>query len=76
MSPIARSAGWWRTRAPRERAMLALMAVFAWLSFRDAVRFRRSGRPGDVSLQLPERLQRRIHEVMRRGLRRRSPSRC
>jgi general secretion pathway protein M len=34
MSPIARAAGWWRTRAPRERAMLALMAIllaaFAW----------------------------------------------
>jgi cytochrome c biogenesis protein CcdA len=52
--------------------MLVLMAVFAWLSFRDAARFRRSGDPGDVSLQLPQGLQRRIHEAMKRGLRRRN----
>jgi cytochrome c biogenesis protein CcdA len=52
--------------------MLALMAVFAWLSFRDALRFRRSGNAADVSLQLPQGIQRRIHATMKRGLRRRS----
>ena len=52
--------------------MLALMVLFAWLSFRDAARFRRSGSPGDVSLQLPDSIKRRIHDVMKRGLHRRN----
>ncbi len=52
--------------------MMALMVLFAWLSFRDAARFRRSGNPADVSLQLPEGIQRRIHAAMKRGLRRRN----
>ncbi len=52
--------------------MLALMVLFAWLSFRDAARFRRTGNADDVSLRLPARIQSRIHEVMKCGLRRRN----
>ena len=55
-----------------DAAMLILLAAFAWLSFRDALRFRRSGDPADVTLQLPAGIKRRIRETMRRGLRTRS----
>lgn len=47
------------------RVMLTLLGVLAFLSFRDAWRFHRSGRAGDVTLQLPDGLKRRIHGVMR-----------
>ncbi len=48
--------------------MITLLAVLALLSFHDAWAFRRSGQPGDVALQLPSRLKRRMHEVMRTNL--------
>ena len=51
-----------------DAAMVALLAVLAWLSFRDAWRFRRTGNPGDVSLQLSAGGKQRIHAIMRRGL--------
>lgn len=52
--------------------MLGLMVLFAWLSFRDAIRFRRTGNPAEVALQLPDSLKNRIHAVMKRGLRMRN----
>jgi len=55
-----------------DAVMIAAMTVFAALSFRDAWRYRRTGKSADVSLKLPEGIQRRIHEIMRRGLRKRS----
>ena len=51
-----------------ETVLIALLLLFAFLSFRDAWRFRRSGRSGAVALQLPERIRNRIHAVMRSGL--------
>lgn len=42
--------------------------VFAYLSFRDAWRFRRSGDAKDVALQLPLAVKKTIHAVMRRGI--------
>ena len=42
--------------------------VFAYLSFRDAWRFRRSGDARDVSLQLPHSVKKIIHTVLRRGI--------
>ena len=48
--------------------LIAIMACFALLSFRDAVRYRRSGRASDVSLKLPEKIHARIHRVMKSGL--------
>ncbi|NLG35536.1 MAG: hypothetical protein GX548_09310 [Lentisphaerae bacterium] len=44
------------------------MIPLAALSFRDAFRFRRSGSPGDVTLQIPRRVKARIRAVMRGGL--------
>ena len=55
-----------------DTVMIAVLAVFAWLSFRDALRYRRTGDPSAVTLQLPDGLKTRAHEVMRRGLRTRS----
>jgi cytochrome c biogenesis protein CcdA len=40
------------------------MIPLAALSFRDALRFRRSGRPEDVSLQIPKRIKSGIHAFM------------
>ncbi len=48
--------------------MAALLLLMAFMSFRDAWRFSRSGKAEDVSLQLPRRLKLMIHAVMRRGL--------
>ncbi len=48
--------------------MIAVLAIFAVLSFADAWRFRRSGAVDSVKLQLPEKLKLRIHAIMRRGL--------
>ena len=42
--------------------------VLAFLSFRDAWRYRRSGNAAEVSLQLPRAVKQVIHTVMRRGI--------
>ena len=42
--------------------------IFAWLSFRDAWRYRRSGDAHDVTLQLPLAVKKAIHAAMRRGI--------
>ncbi len=52
--------------------LIGVMLVFAFLSFRDAIRYHRSGQSGDVVLKLPTSLQGRIHRVMKSGLRKRS----
>ena len=51
-----------------EWAMIALLLLFAFLSFRDAIRFRKSYDGHDVTLQLSTGMKKRIHAVMRRGL--------
>lgn len=48
--------------------MISLLLVFAFLSFRDARRFRRNGKAEQVTLQLPDKVKRKIHSVMRYGL--------
>ncbi len=60
--------GYRMLQAGIEWGMTGLLLVFAFLSFRDACRFRRSGRAEDVTLQLPDGIKSRIHTVMRRGL--------
>ena len=49
--------------------MIVVLLAFAALSFRDAMRYRASRNPEDVTLQLPAGIKRRIHERMRKGLR-------
>ncbi len=60
--------GFKTVRAVIEWGMVAVLAVLSVLSFRDALRFRKSGRADDVTLQLPMGMKKRIHDVMRRGL--------
>jgi cytochrome c biogenesis protein CcdA len=55
-------------RSAVERGMVALLVLLAWLSFRDAARFRKSRDGHDVTLQLSTGMKKRIHNVMRRGL--------
>ena len=52
-----------------ELALVALLIGLAVYSFRDAIRFRRSARAQDVSLQLPDGIKRLTHRLMRTGLR-------
>ena len=48
--------------------MLVALAVLAVLSFRDAWAFRRTGRADAITLQLPDRIKRLIHRVMRANM--------
>jgi hypothetical protein len=48
--------------------MVAVLGVLAILSVMDAVRFRRTGDPHQVMLQLPRRVKDRIHTVIRSRL--------
>lgn len=51
-----------------EYVLIFLLVLFAFLSFRDAWRFKRSGRSDQVTLQLPIKIKKQIHTVMKRGL--------
>ena len=55
-------------RTAVDTVLIASLAVLSLLSIRDAWRYHRSGEAGDVTLQLPDRIKRRIHEVMRTRL--------
>lgn len=59
-------------RRALDAVVIVLLLGFAALSFRDAWRYRRSGRPDDVTVKLPPRLQARIHAIMKQGLQRRN----
>ncbi|OGV62374.1 MAG: hypothetical protein A2283_17745 [Lentisphaerae bacterium RIFOXYA12_FULL_48_11] len=48
--------------------MIAVLGIFALMSFRDAYRYRMTGNPNDVALQLPEGIKRRIHAIMKEGI--------
>jgi len=61
-------AGFTVLRSAVEWGMAVVLLVLAILSFRDAFRFRKTGRAADVTLQLSTGMKKRIHDVMRRGL--------
>ncbi|OGV70905.1 MAG: hypothetical protein A2283_22030 [Lentisphaerae bacterium RIFOXYA12_FULL_48_11] len=48
--------------------MIAVLGIFALMSFRDAYRYRMTGDPDDVTLQLPESIKLRIRRIMRWGM--------
>ena len=48
--------------------MVAVLTLFAFLSFRDAWRFRKRHDPHEVTLQLPRRIKLLIHRVLHSGL--------
>ncbi len=52
-----------------ETLLIGGLLVAAWLSFRDARRFRASRDPRDVTLQLPPRIKGAVRAVLRRGVR-------
>ena len=51
-----------------EGALLFLLILLAFLSFRDAWKFRTHQDPRELVLQLPDNIKQKIHAVMRRGL--------
>lgn len=51
-----------------ELITIITLLLLAMLSFRDAVRYARSKKAGDVALQLPAGIKRRIHAIMRRSM--------
>jgi cytochrome c biogenesis protein CcdA len=60
--------GFTMLRSAIEWSMAVILLSLAFLSFRDAIRFRKTARAGDVTLQLSTGMKKRIHDVMRRGL--------
>jgi len=52
-----------------EATLIAVLGVLAVLSFRDAYRFHKSGNPGAITLQAPDRIKRLVHDRMRRSTR-------
>jgi cytochrome c biogenesis protein CcdA len=55
-------------RSMVEWGLVAILFVLAALSFRDAIHFQQSGQSRDVTLQLSTGMKKRIHTVLRRGL--------
>ena len=52
-------------RTGLEALMMGVLAVLAFLSFRDAYRYRITGNAGDVTIQLPDRMKTGIRDMMR-----------
>jgi len=55
-------------RVAVETVMMVALCLLAFLSFRDAYRFRQSGKPSEITLQVPDRVKLRMHKIMRTGL--------
>jgi hypothetical protein len=60
--------GFAQIRFAFEWGMIFVLLIFSILSFRDAVRFRKSQNSRDVTLQLSTKMKKRIHNIMRRGI--------
>ncbi len=52
-----------------ETALAMILLILAALSFRDAFRYRRSHNPVDVTVQLPAKIKKLIHALIRNGVR-------
>lgn len=57
--------GYSMARQILECSMIVVLCIFAFLSFIDALKFRASQKPEDVLLQLPDRLKKYTHNIMR-----------
>jgi len=55
-------------RTAFETGMAIILLLLAFFSFKDAIRYKRSHDPHQVSIQLPDRIKRLIHTLMRKGL--------
>ena len=60
--------GFHAVRTAANYGMAFILVVMAFLSLRDAFRYRASHNPHDISVKLPSRLMRRCHEVMKSGM--------
>jgi len=65
LSGLRALTGFTLVRGLFEAVLAALLGVLAILSFRDAYLFKKSGRASDVTLQVPDRVKRLVHERMR-----------
>ena len=61
-----------KVRRGIELGMIVMLAILAILSLRDAFKYRISGKAGDITLQLPDRLKLKIHALMRKELKSRA----
>lgn len=61
-------AGFPVARIAVETAMIIALCIFAYLSFRDAWRYKASGDANQMALQLPHKVKMKIHKKMRSGL--------
>lgn len=52
--------------------LVAILMVFAYYSFLDAFRFRKTRKAKDVTLRLPEKITLTIHRILRVGLKKRA----
>lgn len=48
--------------------MAAILIVMAYISFKDAWKYHRSGKAADIDLQLPGKLKEKVHNIMKKGL--------
>lgn len=55
-------------RAVVKTVMMIILVLFAYLSFRDALQYWRTGKVDSVTLQLPHAVKMKMHDIMRRGL--------
>lgn len=55
-------------RSAFEATLAAILLLLAFLSFRDAIRYRRSQNPHQVSVQLPGKVKTLIHTFLRKGV--------
>jgi hypothetical protein len=51
-----------------EIVMILFLGIIAFLSFRDAYRYKMTGDAKEVTLQLPHKIKLKIHDIMRSGL--------
>lgn len=72
LSALDSLAGFTALQAGMEAAMIAVLGVLAALSFGDAWRYARTGRPDAVVLKLPERGSRMVRRVVHDQFRRRN----
>jgi len=52
-----------------EIIVIVILGLLAGLSFRDGIKYKQSGNAGTILLQLPARLKKMIHNIMRSGVR-------
>jgi len=52
-----------------EWSMVLILTCFSYFSFRDAYRYRNTRDAGSISLQLPDTVKTKIHQIMHSGLR-------